>query len=43
MSMRKYAMVGAAGPPGAPGGGGPIETIRAFFPETWVWKLVEVG
>uniref|UniRef100_H3BZU7 Alpha-2-macroglobulin-like n=1 Tax=Tetraodon nigroviridis TaxID=99883 RepID=H3BZU7_TETNG len=28
---------------GAAPGGGVIETIRTFFPETWVWKLVKVG
>ncbi|XP_048017408.1 pregnancy zone protein [Megalobrama amblycephala] len=21
----------------------PVETIRTFFPETWIWELVEVG
>lgn len=21
----------------------PIETVRNFFPETWIWDLVEVG
>ncbi|GLD52917.1 alpha-2-macroglobulin-like isoform X1 [Lates japonicus] len=21
----------------------PIETVRTFFPETWIWELVEVG
>ncbi len=21
----------------------PIETVRTFFPETWIWDLVEVG
>lgn len=20
-----------------------IETVRTFFPETWIWELVEVG
>lgn len=34
---------------GAPGGAGfddaqpIIETVRTFFPETWIWELVEVG
>ncbi|KAK6295809.1 hypothetical protein J4Q44_G00335220 [Coregonus suidteri] len=28
---------GAAPPPP------PIETVRTFFPETWIWDLVEVG
>lgn len=21
----------------------PIQTVRTFFPETWIWDLVEVG
>lgn len=21
----------------------PIETVRKFFPETWIWQLAEVG
>lgn len=21
----------------------PIQTVRNFFPETWLWDLVEVG
>ena len=21
----------------------PVETVRTFFPETWIWDLVEVG
>lgn len=42
MAMRQYGMA-APGGPGVGGGGGIIETIRTFFPETWVWKLVEVG
>uniref|UniRef100_A0A671UGS4 Alpha-2-macroglobulin-like n=1 Tax=Sparus aurata TaxID=8175 RepID=A0A671UGS4_SPAAU len=40
-----------AGMPGPAGGLGgsypedtpPIETVRTFFPETWIWDLVEVG
>uniref|UniRef100_A0A8C2YY14 Alpha-2-macroglobulin-like n=1 Tax=Cyclopterus lumpus TaxID=8103 RepID=A0A8C2YY14_CYCLU len=31
-------MGSAAGPPDSP-----IETVRTFFPETWIWDLVEVG
>ena len=27
---------GLAAPP-------PIQTVRTFFPETWIWDLVEVG
>ena len=43
---------GAAGPVGERGQSGhaggpsvppPIQTIRSFFPETWIWDLVEVG
>ncbi|XP_040046628.2 alpha-2-macroglobulin [Gasterosteus aculeatus] len=26
-----------------PGSLPPIETVRTFFPETWIWDLVEVG
>ncbi|XP_036006002.1 alpha-2-macroglobulin [Fundulus heteroclitus] len=22
---------------------GPVETVRKFFPETWIWDLVEIG
>lgn len=36
---------------GSPGGSGgfllpelpQMKTVRAFFPETWIWDLVEVG
>ncbi|XP_044057401.1 alpha-2-macroglobulin-like [Siniperca chuatsi] len=31
--------LGGSYPPSAP----PIETVRSFFPETWIWDLVEVG
>ncbi|XP_042342008.1 LOW QUALITY PROTEIN: alpha-2-macroglobulin-like [Plectropomus leopardus] len=44
MSSRVY---GEAGSAGGSGGGSPdpppIETVRTFFPETWIWDLVEVG
>ncbi|XP_039465735.1 alpha-2-macroglobulin-like isoform X1 [Oreochromis aureus] len=33
-----FPNVGSIGPPGPP-----MATIRAFFPETWIWDLVEVG
>uniref|UniRef100_A0A669D255 Alpha-2-macroglobulin domain-containing protein n=1 Tax=Oreochromis niloticus TaxID=8128 RepID=A0A669D255_ORENI len=33
-----FPNVGSLGPPGPP-----MATIRAFFPETWIWDLVEVG
>uniref|UniRef100_A0A671UDQ6 Alpha-2-macroglobulin bait region domain-containing protein n=1 Tax=Sparus aurata TaxID=8175 RepID=A0A671UDQ6_SPAAU len=39
---------GMPGPAGGLGGSypedtPPIETVRTFFPETWIWDLVEVG
>lgn len=48
---RMGARGGEAGLPSAAGGFGgrspedtsPIETVRTFFPETWIWDLVEVG
>lgn len=38
----------ASGRPGLLGGAPdddtlPIETVRTFFPETWIWDLVDVG
>ncbi|XP_038548732.1 alpha-2-macroglobulin-like isoform X4 [Micropterus salmoides] len=30
-------------PPPPPTSPQPIETVRTFFPETWIWDLVEVG
>ncbi|KAM9853544.1 alpha-2-macroglobulin-like protein 1 [Aulostomus maculatus] len=37
-------MVGMAGPGGSyPPPPPPMETVRTFFPETWIWDLVEVG
>ncbi|XP_068557776.1 alpha-2-macroglobulin-like isoform X1 [Cebidichthys violaceus] len=41
--MDTPAMAGAAGPVASPPDNSPIETVRAFFPETWIWDLVEVG
>lgn len=45
-----HARVGMAVPVGSPPGFhyapndvSPIETVRTFFPETWIWDLVEVG
>ena len=42
--------MGQAGPGAVPGDGfgaapapPPIQTVRTFFPETWIWDLVEVG
>ncbi|CDQ68753.1 unnamed protein product, partial [Oncorhynchus mykiss] len=42
--------LGQAGLGGVPGDGfsaapapPPIQTVRTFFPETWIWDLVEVG
>ncbi|XP_070762049.1 alpha-2-macroglobulin-like [Enoplosus armatus] len=49
MDSRVVGMAGVPGPGGASGGRNyappppPIETIRTFFPETWIWDLVEVG
>jgi len=41
ISMSYIPLAGNA----APGGGGlePIKTVRTFFPETWIWDLVEIG
>ncbi|KAM8853867.1 alpha-2-macroglobulin-P-like [Synchiropus picturatus] len=36
-------MVPAASPMGSIGAAFPVETVRTFFPETWIWHLVEVG
>ncbi|KAM9359111.1 alpha-2-macroglobulin-like [Symphorus nematophorus] len=47
--LTRLHVVGMAGPGagGSSGGYGgsapPIETVRTFFPETWIWDLVEVG
>ncbi|XP_077398268.1 alpha-2-macroglobulin-like [Festucalex cinctus] len=32
-----------AGLGGGMGGAAPVQTIRTFFPETWLWDLVQVG
>ncbi|KAK9520429.1 hypothetical protein VZT92_020315 [Zoarces viviparus] len=40
---RMETRLGAAGPSGSPPDHSPIETVRTFFPETWIWDLVEVG
>ncbi|KAM6987443.1 alpha-2-macroglobulin-like [Tautogolabrus adspersus] len=41
------SMMETGGHGGGGGGGGgsppPIETVRTFFPETWIWDLVEIG
>ncbi|XP_041665316.1 alpha-2-macroglobulin-like [Cheilinus undulatus] len=38
------ARMGMAGPSaGKARDASPIETVRSFFPETWIWDLVEVG
>ncbi|XP_028274575.1 alpha-2-macroglobulin-like [Parambassis ranga] len=50
-NVARMDMVGLGGAPGPAGGAvgylppppPPIETIRTFFPETWIWDLVEVG
>ncbi len=31
----EYQIVGSTLPP--------VETVRTFFPETWIWQLTEVG
>ncbi|XP_046891858.1 pregnancy zone protein-like [Hypomesus transpacificus] len=39
-----FSQIGMAGPgPGAAPPPPPIQTVRTFFPETWIWDLVEVG
>ncbi|XP_031439317.1 alpha-2-macroglobulin-like isoform X2 [Clupea harengus] len=41
-----YSLVqGSGGPRGQAGshGSDPSQTIRTFFPETWIWELAEVG
>ncbi|XP_068601521.1 alpha-2-macroglobulin-like [Brachionichthys hirsutus] len=40
-SVRLAASPGNAGRASA--NDAPIETVRTFFPETWIWDLVEVG
>uniref|UniRef100_A0A672YEJ6 Alpha-2-macroglobulin-like n=1 Tax=Sphaeramia orbicularis TaxID=375764 RepID=A0A672YEJ6_9TELE len=39
LSGNTFAMEGHFDSPPPP----PVETIRTFFPETWIWDLVEVG
>jgi len=34
-----YLRLGSA----SPNQHSPIETVRTFFPETWIWELIEVG
>ena len=49
--VRRIGFRGGAGAPGSsrlvggsyPEDTSPIETVRTFFPETWIWDLVEVG
>ncbi|XP_056297584.1 alpha-2-macroglobulin-like [Pseudoliparis swirei] len=38
-----HAHGGMGGPGGSIESESPIETVRTFFPETWIWALVEVG
>ena len=44
-SVPTMSRMGMAGPAGPAGGAAPppIQTVRTFFPETWIWDLVEVG
>ncbi|KAM6988646.1 alpha-2-macroglobulin-like [Tautogolabrus adspersus] len=37
------ARMGMAGPAGPQGKEAVVETVRSFFPETWIWDLVEIG
>ncbi|XP_047450260.1 alpha-2-macroglobulin-like isoform X2 [Mugil cephalus] len=46
--LRMHHVAVGAGPPPSGSRGfsappAPIETARSFFPETWIWDLVEVG
>uniref|UniRef100_A0A3B4D402 Uncharacterized protein n=1 Tax=Pygocentrus nattereri TaxID=42514 RepID=A0A3B4D402_PYGNA len=41
--MSRSGMSGPASGIGFRQGYGPIETVRKFFPETWIWQLAEVG
>nr|XP_033487967.1 alpha-2-macroglobulin-like [Epinephelus lanceolatus] len=47
--MRTPVLMTGSSSPGVGGSGHyqtedtPIETVRTFFPETWIWDLVEVG
>ncbi|KAM4628384.1 alpha-2-macroglobulin-like [Polymixia lowei] len=53
VEMARLGVSGAPGAAGGGAGSGfgggfdrappPIETVRTFFPETWIWDLVEVG
>uniref|UniRef100_A0A671U9I5 Alpha-2-macroglobulin-like n=1 Tax=Sparus aurata TaxID=8175 RepID=A0A671U9I5_SPAAU len=45
INMRYHSLPSAAGGFGgrSPEDTSPIETVRTFFPETWIWDLVEVG
>ncbi|XP_028274578.1 alpha-2-macroglobulin-like [Parambassis ranga] len=40
LSIETYPETSPPPPPPPPP---PIETIRTFFPETWIWDLVEIG
>ncbi|KAL7848751.1 hypothetical protein SRHO_G00203740 [Serrasalmus rhombeus] len=41
--LMSSGMGGPASGSGFRQGYGPIETVRKFFPETWIWQLAEVG
>ncbi|XP_075993239.1 alpha-2-macroglobulin-like [Genypterus blacodes] len=42
--VHSMARLGMAAAPGAPPNAlPPMMTVRTFFPETWIWDLVEVG
>ncbi|XP_029301679.1 alpha-2-macroglobulin-like [Cottoperca gobio] len=40
---RKMDVEMLASPANAPSDNSPIETVRTFFPETWMWDMVEIG
>lgn len=42
-SVHRMEQAGAAGGAGFDDAQPIIETVRTFFPETWIWELVEVG
>lgn len=43
MSIQVQGVAGGIVGAGVPDDVSPIETVRNFFPETWIWDLVEVG
>uniref|UniRef100_A0AAZ1X7C1 Alpha-2-macroglobulin-like n=1 Tax=Oreochromis aureus TaxID=47969 RepID=A0AAZ1X7C1_OREAU len=41
--LRYYSDPGLGSAGHLPPEAAPVETVRSFFPETWIWDLVEVG